>query len=91
MVAVGNLAGIWTEVPEEPPSMEVLKELFFARFGKAWEEVMVGASRPFAYHRDWRSYLAVSHLVRYGESLLLADLTAKCQRQGVRVIHILTG
>lgn len=87
---MGNLAGIWTEVPEELPGMEALKELFLARFGKKWEEVMVGARKPFEYHKDWRSYLAVSNLVRCGENLLLADLTAKCQGQGVRVIHILT-
>lgn len=88
---MGNLANIWTEVPEEPPSMEVLKELFFARFGKAWEEVMVGASRPFAYHKDWRSYLAVSHLARCRDRLLLAELLAQSQGRGMQVIHVLIG
>jgi|GEM_PF-4810177 len=62
---------------------------FFTIFGSRWEEVLVGAEKPFPYHRDWRAYFAVSELAGCARELFLADLLA--EKQTCRILSILTG
>jgi len=58
---VGSLAAVWTEVPAADDEGE-FKRQFYHFFGAGWDEVMVGADRPFAHHRYWDGYFAVQSM-----------------------------
>ncbi|MCL6448868.1 MAG: hypothetical protein K6U04_12070 [Armatimonadetes bacterium] len=77
------------DVPEEIADQKTLAGIFFTIFGSRWNEVLVGAEKPFSYHRDWRAYFAVSDLAGCAEELFLADLLV--EKQTCRIFSILTG
>jgi hypothetical protein len=62
VVAVGNLAGLWTDLPENISDRETLVRGFEAFFGWRWSEVVVRGGLSFAYHQHWNAYIAVSGL-----------------------------
>lgn len=58
---MGNLAGIWTDLPESA-DRETVVAAFESFFGRPWAEVLVRGGLPFAYHQHWNAYLGVSGL-----------------------------
>lgn len=76
MVAVGKLSSVWLDLPGAGVDLEEeeLKDAFGRFFGAPWGRVMVGAEKPFAYHRYWDGYFAVTGLQNSPE-LTLDELT----------------
>jgi len=60
VVAVGSLHGLWLELPVDVSGPEDLPSRFTSFFGQPWNEVMLGRELPFAYHKDWSAFIAVS-------------------------------
>lgn len=84
MVAVGNLAKIWLDVPEAD-DMEELAAAFKDYFGTQWEDTMTGGDRPFVFHKDWGAYFSVTGL-QPASNKKLSDLPA-----GVKKYNIIIG
>lgn len=72
MLAVGKLTAVWVDLPDAGDG-EFFKGDFGGFFGAPWEQVMVGAEKPFDYHRYWDGYFAVTAL-EDSPGLTLADL-----------------
>ncbi|MEW5762870.1 MAG: hypothetical protein AB1776_06695 [Bacillota bacterium] len=60
MVAVGNLAGLWTEVPEDGDPEEVKRGLRRV-FGPRWEAALV-ARDALPLFPFWNGYLGIAAL-----------------------------
>ncbi|MDI6630869.1 MAG: hypothetical protein QME13_00375 [Thermoanaerobacteraceae bacterium] len=73
MVAVGSLAKIWLGLPEDITVPEELQRAFEDYFGAEWNQVLVGAEKPFGYHAANNAYFAVEGLWPV-ENLTLTEL-----------------
>lgn len=73
MVAVGSLAKVWLGPPENVTAPEELQGAFEDYFGAAWNQVLVGAEKPFGYHAANNAYFAVEGLCPV-ENLTLTEL-----------------
>jgi len=69
---VGNLKSVWTDLPD-PDEEASFKETFYGYFGYAWEQVLLGAEKPFAHHRYWDGYWAVTD-VQPDQGLTVSDV-----------------
>ncbi|MCL6558983.1 MAG: hypothetical protein K6U74_09295 [Firmicutes bacterium] len=88
MVAVGNLEKVWLDIPEEIETIESLKSAFNQYFNADWDEVMVGAEKPFGYHASYDACFSVKDLKA------VTDLTVDqlLQFKGVkRPLNIIAG
>lgn len=59
---MGNLHGIWLDLPDTGSTPEELTSRFQSFFKQPWSDVMLGSEQPFSFHRDWDAYVAVSGL-----------------------------
>lgn len=62
MVAVGSLKKVWLDIPEETETIESLKSAFNQYFNADWDDVVVGAEKPFGYHASYDAYFGVKDL-----------------------------
>lgn len=86
MVAVGSLGEVWTDffaLDEQD-----LKGEFSRFFGAPWDELMVGAIKPFSMHQYWDGYFAVRDMKPVA-GMTLADLAGPVE--GVPRFNILIG
>ncbi|MBO8129253.1 MAG: hypothetical protein H0Z39_08670 [Peptococcaceae bacterium] len=79
------------ELPDEIPDQETLVRAFEQYFHRQWDDVLVGAGKPFAYQLAWNGYVAVSCLTSARAGLTLEDLTANELRLATTVINIIVG
>lgn len=75
MVALGKMGQVWLDLPDEDEE-EDYHAGFEQAFGVPWEQALVGAEQPFAYHLPWTGYFAVTELVDQ-QGLTLLDLPPK--------------
>jgi len=75
VVAVGSLTAVWTDLPDQEDEMRFKKE-FCRIFGAPWEELMVGADKPYDFHCFWDGFLAVSSMERIS-GVTVADLSTE--------------
>jgi len=80
VVAVGNLAGVWTDIPEGG-ELEEIKKGFRQVFHYQWDEVLVGRDAPSIF-QFWNGYLGISEL-RPQAGPAVARLKELCRDQGV--------
>ncbi len=86
---MGNFLSAWVDPPPEAGEKEYKRE--FARFfGANWEDVLVGAERPFQEHMYWDGYFAVRGLKKT-TGLTLEELAGGAGGCGVRCHHVLAG
>ncbi len=86
MAAVGSLGEVWTEFPDGDEAE--FKRYFACFFNAPWQQVMVGAEKPFAMHLYWDAYFSVRKITPVS-SLTLADLTGV--GQGLTRFNIVVG
>ncbi|MHB1042543.1 MAG: hypothetical protein ACYC0Q_06870 [Eubacteriales bacterium] len=77
VVAVGNLHGIWLDMPGSFSGREDLARSFEAFFNRPWGDVMLGGDMPYSFHKDWDAYVAVSGLEE-GPGWPFRELTGIC-------------
>lgn len=77
-------------LPEDLGDQKTLEARFQESFGRPWSEVMAKAGLPFAFHRHWNAYLAVSGLEPRANLPLPALLKDLIDR-GIKAYHVLIG
>lgn len=71
---MGNLTGIL--VVEDFEQEEKIKDQVRQDFGLIWEQVVLGAERPFSYHIYYDVFLRVSN-IRFKDAGTLLSLLSK--------------
>jgi len=71
---VGNLKAVWTDLPDDLGDEDMVKTEFYRVFGGRWDNVLLGAEKPFDHHLYWDGYLAVTELRQSRGLLTLSDL-----------------
>ncbi|RPF49457.1 hypothetical protein EDD75_0270 [Thermodesulfitimonas autotrophica] len=85
-VALGRVAGLWTDIPEEARSEEI-KEGFAKAFGKCWDDVVVGKEREVLF-QFWEAYVGVKALKPHPE---VTVARIREENPGIPVLEVLLG
>lgn len=90
VVAVGSLAGLWLDLPEDITDRQTLETRFEEYFGLKWPEVMIRGSLSYVYHQHWNAYLSVACLEPMA-NVPLPALLADLRKKKAQVYQVLAG